>query len=137
MYFAELGYLTGFTSFTLGMIIFVVVLLVGATGFVIKRLRELNLMTIPEYFEFRYGRDVRVLAGVLMALGGSLNLGIFPVVEAKGHDVESSDFLEHKGQYDRIVMNPPFDRSGSDIDHVMKAYNCLRPGGRRVTIRFK
>ena len=40
-------------------------------------------MTVPEYFERRYGRGVRVLAGVLMAVGGSLNLGIFPLIEAR------------------------------------------------------
>ncbi len=38
---------------------------------------------MPEYFEKRYGRSVRVLAGVLMAFGGSLNLGIFPIIEAR------------------------------------------------------
>ena len=83
MYFAELGYLTGFSSFITGIIICLTLLFLGATGFVIRKLRELKLMTIPEYFEFRYGRGVRVLAGVLMAVGGTLNLGIFPVVEAK------------------------------------------------------
>ena len=40
-------------------------------------------MTVPEYFERRYARGVRVLAGVLMAVGGSLNLGIFPLIEAR------------------------------------------------------
>ena len=39
-------------------------------------------------------------------------------VEGKGHDVEFSDFLEHEGVYDRIVMNPPFEK-GADIDHVI------------------
>ena len=83
MYFAELGHLTGFASFVTGIIICVMLIFIGATGFVIKKLRELRLMTIPEYFEARYGRGVRVFAGILMAVGGSLNLGIFPRIEAK------------------------------------------------------
>ncbi len=57
--------------------------MVGRTGFVITRLREMEILTVPEYFERRYGRSVRVLAGLLMALGGSLNLGIFPIIEAR------------------------------------------------------
>ncbi len=83
MYFAQLGYLTGFASFVTGIIIFLMLIFLGTTGFVIKKLRELKLMTIPEYFEFRYSRGVRILGGVLMAVGGILNLGIFPLVEAK------------------------------------------------------
>jgi hypothetical protein len=50
---------------------------------VITRLREMQILTVPEYFEKRYGRSVRVVAGVLMAFGGSLNLGIFPIIEAR------------------------------------------------------
>ncbi|QDT76328.1 Methyltransferase small domain protein (plasmid) [Lacipirellula limnantheis] len=55
------------------------------------------------------------------------------VLSAKGHAVEFSDFLEHAGSYDRIVMNPPFE-NGQDIDHVRHAYSLLRPGGRLVSV---
>lgn len=41
--------------------------------------------------------------------------------------------METEGQYDRIVMNPPFgDRR--DAQHVMHAYSLLKPGGRMVAI---
>jgi hypothetical protein len=63
-----------------------------------------------------------------------MNRTLQAVLEAKGHDVEFCDFLEHVGHYDRVVMNPPFDRSGSEIDHVRHAFDCLRPGGRLVSI---
>jgi predicted RNA methylase len=43
------------------------------------------------------------------------------------------DFLLHRGQYDRIVMNPPFEKF-QDIAHVRHAYDCLAPGGRLVSI---
>ena len=55
------------------------------------------------------------------------------VLSAKGLDVQFADFLEHRGAYDRIVMNPPFE-SGADIDHVRHAYSLLREGGRVVAI---
>jgi hypothetical protein len=46
--------------------------------------------------------------------------------------VYTADFLQLKpettGLYDRIVMNPPFDRE-RDIDHVMHALQFLKPDG--------
>lgn len=51
----------------------------------------------------------------------------------KGYNVVGSDFLETKGTYDKIVMNPPFEK-GQDIDHVMHAYDLLKNGGRVVAI---
>lgn len=51
--------------------------------------------------------------------------------------VYGMDFLqlrpETTGLYDRIVMNPPFDRE-RDIDHVMHALEFLKPGGQLVAI---
>jgi phage gp29-like protein len=55
------------------------------------------------------------------------------ILQAKGHKIEHGDFLEHQGQYDRIVMNPPFE-NGQDIDHVCHAYRLLAPEGRVVAI---
>jgi hypothetical protein len=46
---------------------------------------------------------------------------------------EDSDFLHHQGGYDRIVMNPPFER-GQDMDHVRHAFDLLKPGGKLVAI---
>lgn len=46
------------------------------------------------------------------------------------------DFLTMDGQYDRIVMNPPFSfpTRHSDCDHVSHAIDLLRPKGRLVAI---
>jgi phospholipid N-methyltransferase len=55
------------------------------------------------------------------------------ILRLKGHEVIGSDFLEHQGKYDRIVMNPPFEKF-QDIDHVRHAYEHLNPGGRVVSI---
>jgi SSS family solute:Na+ symporter len=60
----------------------IVPLTLGATGFVIGRMRAMNLTTIPEYFEHRYSRRVRLLAGIICALAGILNMGLFPKMGA-------------------------------------------------------
>lgn len=55
------------------------------------------------------------------------------ILEAKGHKVVGNDFLKHQGQYDRIVMNPPFEQY-QDVEHVKHAYDLLKPGGRLVAV---
>jgi len=53
---------------------------IGKTGFVVRRLRETRIMTLPQLFEMRYSKGVRVTAGVICFLSGVLNMGIFPVL---------------------------------------------------------
>jgi solute:Na+ symporter, SSS family len=81
MYYAELGYKTGFASFVNGLIAGGVMIFLGATGFMIFRLRDLGLTTVPEFFEVKYSRPLRIVAGVLVAVGGLLNMGVFLKVE--------------------------------------------------------
>src|SRR5262252_8287407 len=81
MYYAELGYKTGFASFINGLVAGCVMIFIGRTGFIIRRLRDLRLMTVPEYFQVRYSRNLRVLTGVLVAIGGILNMGVFLKIE--------------------------------------------------------
>lgn len=83
MYQAQFGFLAGFSAFVVGVITIAICYFVGKTGFVITKLREMEVMTVPEYLERRYSRNVRILAGLIMAVGGSLNLGIFPIIEAR------------------------------------------------------
>ena len=51
--------------------------MVGLTGFVIKPLRDSGVMTIPELLEKRFGPRIRWAAGVVIVLGGLLNMGVF------------------------------------------------------------
>lgn len=55
------------------------------------------------------------------------------IIGLKGHDVGGLDFMEERGNYDRIVMNPPFE-NGKDIAHVKHAFDRLNPGGKLVAI---
>ncbi|MFA6542620.1 MAG: hypothetical protein WCT99_13555, partial [Bacteroidota bacterium] len=77
MYFGELGYVTGFSCFILGIIGFLGYFFIGKTGFIVSGLRKLHVITIPEFYELRYGRGVRIIGGILLFLGGVLNMGVF------------------------------------------------------------
>jgi hypothetical protein len=56
------------------------------------------------------------------------------ILKVKGYNVsEDRDFLDHKGEYDRIIMNPPFENM-QDVDHVKHAYKLLAKGGKLVAI---
>jgi SSS family solute:Na+ symporter len=77
MYTAQLGYEKGFAGAAIGVIIWGAMWLVGRTGFVIGPMRTAGVMTIPELFQKRFSPRVRWLAGLFVALGGLLNMGIF------------------------------------------------------------
>lgn len=58
------------------------------------------------------------------------------VLRAKGLNVVEGDFVawaETAGQYDRILMNPPFS-DGRAVEHFMAAAGCLKVGGIMVAI---
>jgi predicted RNA methylase/ribosomal protein S18 acetylase RimI-like enzyme len=57
------------------------------------------------------------------------------ILMKKGHNVVEHDFTSMKAEpkYDRIVMNPPFEK-GQDIAHVRQAYDMLKPGGKMVAV---
>jgi SSS family solute:Na+ symporter len=77
MYAAQNGYDKGFAGAVPGLLTFAGMFLVGVTGFCIKPLRDSGVMTIPELFEKKYGPRVRWAAGVVIVLGGLLNMGVF------------------------------------------------------------
>ncbi|MFZ0922466.1 MAG: hypothetical protein WA020_05365, partial [Candidatus Acidiferrales bacterium] len=83
MYNGELGYRFGFASFAAALISGLVMIVVGRTGFIISRFRQLKLMTVPEFFEVRYSRGLRLVTGILVALGGILNMGVFLKIEGE------------------------------------------------------
>ena len=77
MYTAQAGYKYGFAGAVPGIAQFVAMLVIGWTGFCIKPLRESGAMTLPELFEKKFGTFARWLAGVVIVLGGLLNMGVF------------------------------------------------------------
>ena len=77
MYTAQSGYISGFSGATPGILAAIAMFLVGYTGFCVKPLRDAGVMTIPELFELRFGQRIRWLSGVVIVLGGLLNMGVF------------------------------------------------------------
>jgi len=77
MYTAQNGYEKGFAGATPGILMAVAMAGVGLTGFVIKPLRDSGVITIPELLEQRFGGRIRWAAGVVIVLGGLLNMGVF------------------------------------------------------------
>jgi SSS family solute:Na+ symporter len=77
MYSAQKGFTGGFAAFHIALAAAIVTLVVGLTGFIVVPLRRLNIMTIPEFYEKRFGRGVRILGGIILAFSGILNMGMF------------------------------------------------------------
>lgn len=77
MYAAELGYKLGFAGATPGVMVALAMLAIGLTGFCIKPLREAGVLTIPELLEQRFGPRIRWASGLVIVLGGLLNMGVF------------------------------------------------------------
>lgn len=62
------------------------------------------------------------------------------ILSKKGYNLVGRDFVEesvkhvmNQNEYDKIIMNPPFEGL-QDVQHVMQAYDLLKPGGRLVSI---
>ena len=58
------------------------------------------------------------------------------VLRSKGYNVVHGDFLYSPialHNYDRIIAAPPF-KGNIDLEHIIKMYNCLKPGGILVSL---
>ena len=77
MYSAQCGYKQGFAGSMPGILQAIAMLVIGVTGFCVKPLRDSGVLTIPELFETRFGPFIRWLSGVVIVLGGLLNMGVF------------------------------------------------------------
>ncbi len=77
MYQAEWGYTNGFAGYYTGVVWGVALLVIGTSGLIIHKLREMRCMTIPEFYARRYSRPTRILGGCLLAFSGILNMGLF------------------------------------------------------------
>ena len=77
MYSSQKGFTGGFAAFHIALVAGLVTLVVGLTGFIVYRLRALQVLTIPEFYGRRFDKKTRILGGIMMALGGILNMGLF------------------------------------------------------------
>ncbi len=77
MYAAQKGFVGGFAAFYIGLLGGTLCLIIGLTGLFVVPLRRLGVMTIPEFYERRFSRGVRIFGGLILALTGILNMGMF------------------------------------------------------------
>jgi len=70
MYSAQKGFTGGFAAFHIALASAIVALVVGLTGFIVVPLRRMQVMTIPEFYERRFGHGVRILGGAILAFSG-------------------------------------------------------------------
>ncbi len=78
MFAAQKGFTSGFAAFHIGLMAGIATLVVGITGFIVVPLRRMGVMTIPEFYEKRFGsRRLRIFGGFVLAAAGILNMGLF------------------------------------------------------------
>ncbi len=78
MFAAQKGFSDGFAAFHIGLMAGIATIIVGLTGFIVVPLRRMGVMTIPEYYQKRFGsRNLRILGGFILAVAGILNMGLF------------------------------------------------------------
>lgn len=81
-YNAQTGFNQGFSAFHIGFAALIGCIFIGLTGFVVRPLRRTGVLTVPEFYGQRFGRNIRVLGALVMAAGGILNMGLFLKVAA-------------------------------------------------------
>ena len=77
VYSAQKGFTGGLAALHIPLVAGIVALLVGWSGFIVGPLRRAGVMTIPEFYELRFGRRIRIFGGLLLAFAGILNMGLF------------------------------------------------------------
>jgi len=77
MYSAQMGFTSAFAAFAVAVLAAVAGFIVGQTGLIVVPLRKMGVMTIPEFYERRFGRDLRLFGGLILAASGILNMGMF------------------------------------------------------------
>jgi SSS family solute:Na+ symporter len=78
----QMNYKSGFASQWWYLLTPVIGIIVALSGWGIYRLRESRAMTLGQLIEMRYSKRIRIFFGLLVYLGGILNMGIFPVIGA-------------------------------------------------------
>ncbi|WP_432800415.1 sodium:solute symporter family protein [Poriferisphaera sp. WC338] len=111
----EMYYNAGFTGAWWGMMYGPIFIIVALAGYVIYRFRETRALTLAQYFEMRYNKPVRIIAGLLAWLSGIINFGIFPAVGARFF----MSFCGIPHMYMNWAEDTPFITSALNLDTVI------------------
>ena len=135
MYSAQKGFTGGFAAFHIALAAGIVTFLVGVTGFFVYRLREMGVLTIPEFYERRFDRKTRILGGIMMALGGHPQHGAVP---EGGVHVHRRHHRPVRGELGPAGRDGLPDHAGADLHvpgrHGLGRHRRLRPV-RRALVR--
>jgi len=101
MYSAQKGFTCAFAAFAIAVLAAAAGLIVGLTGFIVVPLRHHGVMTIPEFYEVRFSKGVRVTGAIILAASGILNMGMF--LKADSIFVTSVMGMHQEGQL-KIAM---------------------------------
>lgn len=79
----EQGYGHGFSFVLIGILsMLITVPLFGMFGFGIERFRASKAMSMPQYIEMRYSKNLRIMTGMFNCLAGVIQMCLFPIVGA-------------------------------------------------------
>ncbi len=103
-------------------------------------MRNCSFLTATEILEPSAGEGAICDALVRMGYAHKSRISVYELndkrrarLQDKGYHVEGADFFDCKKRYACILMNPPFTNS-ADVDHVLHAWNLLKPNGFLVSV---
>ncbi|MFI4912307.1 MAG: sodium:solute symporter [Sedimentisphaeraceae bacterium JB056] len=79
----EMFYQAGFSAAWWQLMTLCIVTFVSLSGWVFYRFRQTRALTMAQFIEMRYSRNLRIFTGILAWLSGVINFGIFPSVTAR------------------------------------------------------
>lgn len=82
--FSEQGFSNGYAYIWLQVIgACLIIPLFGIIGFGIQRFRLTGVQTLPQFYEMRYNKFVRYLAGLVLTVGSLLSIAVYPMIGSK------------------------------------------------------
>ena len=83
VWFFEQNYEVGYTTYWWTLMEGPALVVMALTGWVYYRYRQTRVLTLAQFFEVRYSRSFRIVAGWVAFMAGIINFGIFPAVGAR------------------------------------------------------
>jgi len=76
----EQGYRNGFSFVLINLLSMIIIVpLFGMFGFGIERFRASKCISVPQYIELRYSKNLRIVVGIVNCFAGVLQMCIFPI----------------------------------------------------------